>query len=334
MPDNSTIIGVGSPIVDDIAQVAEAFLSRVDGGKGGMELVEAEVLADLIGQLETPPAEAPGGSAGNTLFALARMGASATFLGKTGNCVGGEYYRKRFAELGGDSSRFKIGDLPNGRCLSLVTPDAERTMRTHLGAAMTLDPGEISPRDFDGCRHAHIEGYLLFNRDLIAKVLSSAREAGCTISLDLASFEVVEAARDILPDLLSDTVDMVFANEEEAGALTGIRDDYPAMARELARYCEIAAVKAGAAGSWIATGEDLFHAPAERVEEVVDTTGAGDLWAAGFLYGWINGMPLQRCAELGSLLGARVVRQQGSELPDAVWDEVMKRVRDGSSAGR
>ena len=326
MNKDFTIIGVGSPIVDSIAPVGEDFLEIVGGEKGGMLLTDAETIGRLIERIPERPHAAPGGSAGNTLFALARMGAATSFLGKVGSCERGQFYRNRFIELGGDGSRFKIGDGPNGHCLSLVTPDGERTMRTDLGAAMTLTPDEISARDFDGCRHAHIEGYLLFNAELMQRVVESAKEAGCSISLDLASFEVVHAAKDTLPAILKDYVDIVFANEEEASAFTGIDSDYAAMAEQLASLCDIAAVKVGAEGSYIAADGAVLKAAPVPAAKVVDTTGAGDLWAAGFLYGWSRQLPLEDCARIGSILGSAVVQTQGAELSDEAWMTIMNHI--------
>lgn len=318
-----TLIGVGSPIVDAIAQVEDSFLNQVDGDKGGMVLVDAATISSLIEQVPGGTIAAPGGSAGNTLFALARMGASTAFLGKTGNCAEGSFYRDRFQQLGGDCSRFKIGDVPNGRCLSLVTTDGERTMRTDLGAAMTLAPEEVSVDDFAGCNHAHIEGYLLFNEALMMRVLNCAKQAGCTISLDLASFEVVNATKNILPAILKDYVDIVFANEEEGQAFTEISDDYISMAKELASLCDIAAVKIGARGSYIAHAGTVEKVEPMHAAHVVDTTGAGDLWAAGFLYGWSQKRTLADCARIGSILGAAVVQEQGSVLPEHVWQDIL-----------
>ena len=220
------IIGVGSPILDTVMQVDESFIEQISGAKGGMVYVETDTIENLLGKAPNEAIKSPGGSAGNTLFALARMGNKAAFIGKTGNCKNGIFYRKSFEALGGDSTRFKIGSVPNGQCLSLVTPDGERTLRTHLGAAMTLLPEEISASDFDGYEHAHIEGYLLFNEALMRSVLDAAKEAGCTISLDLASFEVVQASKAILKQILKEYVDIVFANEEEANAFINKEKDY------------------------------------------------------------------------------------------------------------
>ncbi|MFQ3242565.1 MAG: sugar/nucleoside kinase (ribokinase family) [Lentimonas sp.] len=322
-----TIIGVGSPIVDAIAQVENSFIEQIDGDKGGMVLVDAAGINALLEALPDQPVKAPGGSAGNTLFTLARMGCQTSFLGKTGNCSEGEFYREQFAQLGGDCARFKIGEVPNGQCVSLVTPDGERTMRTNLGAAMTLAPEEISAADFAGCDHAHIEGYLLFNEALMMRVLESAKEAGCTISLDLASFEVVNATSAILPAILSDYVDIVFANEEEAEAFTGIEGDIPAMAKKLAKHCDIVAVKVGAHGSYIAHAGTITKIEPMHAANVIDTTGAGDLWAAGFLHGWSRQQSLYKAAKAGSILGAAVVQVQGSVLPPHVWDDVMSAIQ-------
>lgn len=326
MNSDFIIIGVGSPIVDSIAHIEEDFLGIVGGDKGGMLLADADTIGHLIQRIPKIPHPSPGGSAGNTLFALAKMGAATSFLGKIGNCDRGQFYRSRFTELGGDARRFKLGDCPNGHCLSLVTPDGERTMRTDLGAAMTLTPEEISAEDFAGCTHAHIEGYLLFNAQLMQHVLDSAKEAGCSISLDLASFEVVNAAKDTLPTILKDYVDIVFANEEEAAAFTGLDEDYAAMAEQLATLCDIAAVKVGAQGSYVAAGGAVRKIAPVPAAQVVDTTGAGDLWAAGFLYGWSRKLPLEDCARIGSLLGSAVVQTQGSELSDEVWADIMEKI--------
>lgn len=321
-----TLLGIGSPIVDTIAQVDDSFIQQIEGDKGGMVLVDADAINALIAKVPSDTIAAPGGSAGNTLFSLARMGASTSFLGKIGNCTEGHFYRDRFATLGGDTSRFKVGSIPNGRCVSLVTPDGERTMRTDLGAAMTLSPDEISVGDFKGCNHAHIEGYLLFNQALMMRVLESAQAAGCTISLDLASFEVVNATKGILPSILKDYVDIVFANEEEAEAYTEIEGDHAAMAMQLATLCDIAAVKVGAHGSYVAQAGMVEKVEPMHAAHVIDTTGAGDLWAAGFLYGWSQKRTLAECAKIGSILGAAVVQEQGSVLPEHVWQDILSNI--------
>lgn len=316
------VIGVGSPIVDTLIRVDDAVLASVGGEKGGMELVSDEWMSATLARLEGDRTEAPGGSAGNTAAGLARLGARVSFLGKVGDDSGGRFYLERFAELGGDTARFKVGNCPNGRCLSLVTPDSERTMRTNLGAAMTLSPDEVTIADFEGVRHAHIEGYLLFNPELMDKVLRSAVATGCTVSLDLASFEVVNAARDRLPGILEESVDLVFANEEEAAAYFGGAGTPRDWALRLAEICGTAAVKVGRDGAYIAAGGRIDHVPARPVTAVVDTTGAGDLWAAGFLYGWSRGAEMDDCGRMGAVLAAEVIQVLGADIPAAAWQRI------------
>ena len=172
------LIGVGNPIMDVLAHVDDAFLSaHVAGDKGGMVLVDDEDIVGMVRHLTSPLAEAPGGSAANATLGAAQLGLKATFLGKIGGDVTAQDYRANFTAAGGDGSRFKHATLPNGRCLSLVTPDGQRTMRTCLGAAMTLSPDEITAADFAGAKHAHIEGYLMFNPALAEKVAATARAA-------------------------------------------------------------------------------------------------------------------------------------------------------------
>ena len=315
-------IGVGSPITDLLVEVPDDLLARVPGEKGGMELVDEKQMASLLSLVGGSPVRAAGGSAGNTTFALARLGARTAFCGKLGADVNGEAYRAAFRDLGGDDTRFKGHDaLPSAVCLSLVTPDAERTLRTCLGAAMTLSPDEVTPADFAGCRIAHIEGYLLFNRDLMVAVLAAAKTAGCAVSLDLGSFEVVRAAADILPDLLRDSVDIVYANEEESEAFCGDPDPRAGL-EALGALCEVAAVKIGKDGAWIRGPEGVVRVDPIAGVKAVDATGAGDFWAAGFLYGHLRGLSPAASGKIGSLLGAEVVRQMGADLPGPRWDAV------------
>jgi sugar/nucleoside kinase (ribokinase family) len=207
-----------------------------------------------------------------------------------------------------------------------VTPDAQRTMRTCLGAAMTLSPSEITPDDFQGVRHAHIEGYLVFNEALCDAVLAAARAAGCTISLDLSSFEVVNAKRDWMFRQFGHGIDVVFANEDEIRALYPDRKaDYAALARELSSHDVIAAVKMGRDGSWIAKGSEAHRIPPVHLSDVIDTNGAGDAWAAGFLYGFVRGLPLDKCGSVASIMGSETVRHLGPLIPDAAWPAVRLR---------
>ena len=333
-PAQFELIGVGSPIMDLLAPVPDRFLANVGGDKGGMVLVDSAEMQRILALLDREPACSTGGSAANTTFNAARLGLRTTFLGMLGDDALAHAYRRRFEAAGVDGSRFKHGALPNARCLALVTPDAQRTMRTCLAAAMTLAPADVSPADFRGCRHAHIEGYLLFNRALADAVLEAARAAGCTISLDLASFEVVHAARAWLLEQFERGLHVVFANEDEIRALfPDAPADYPALARRLAGRGVLAAVKVGAEGAWLAQGATLHRVAPVVVPDAVDTNGAGDAWAAGFLSGYLRGWPLPACGALASLLGAETVRHLGPIIPEADWPDVRARARALTPAG-
>lgn len=304
--------------MDLLAPVSPDFLSQhVAGEKGGMVLVNDAELSQLLVQLPTVPATSTGGSAANATLNASRLGLRTTFLGKLGNCTVAAAYRERFAALGIDTSRFKTGAVPNARSLILTTPDADRTMRTDLGAAMTLSPDEISPADFAGCRHTHMEGYLVFNEALADAVLHAARLAGCTVSVDLASFEVIKATRPWIFKQLASGIDIVFANEDEIRAL--FQDDeagYDELARRLADHGVIAAVKVGKDGAWIARDAELHRIAPVKVDQVVDTNGAGDSWAAGFLSAYLRGKSLPECGRIASHVGAETVKHLGPIIPD------------------
>lgn len=321
------LIGVGSPIMDLLARVPDEFLRKnVAGEKGGMVLVDDGEMQRILNLLDGEPAHATGGSAANATFNAARLGLRTTFLGKLGNDNLARVYRGAFEKAGVDGTRFKHGAQGNARCLALVTPDAQRTMRTSLGAAMTLAPTEISPADFAGCRHAHIEGYLVFNRALANAVLAAARVAGCTTSLDLSSFEVVNASRDWLFNQFRRGIDVVFANEDEIRALfQDEKTDFAALAQKLAGLGVLAAVKVGKDGAWIARDGELHRIEPVRVANVIDTNGAGDAWAAGFLYGHLRDWSLPASGALASLLGAETVMHMGPIIPSTDFEVLRPR---------
>jgi sugar/nucleoside kinase (ribokinase family) len=322
------LVGIGSPIMDLLAPVHDTFLSHVPGEKGGMVLVDSDEMHQILQKLERDPAHSTGGSAANVTFNATRLGLRTTFLGKLGNDEFARRYREQFAAVGVDASRFKHGDKPNARCLALVTPDAQRTMRTDLGAAMTLAPHELSAADFAGCRHAHIEGYLVFNQALADAALAGARSAGCSVSLDLSSFEVVGASRDWLFSQFKRGIDIVFANEDEIRALfPGSKVGYEALAQELARHGVTAAVKVGKDGAWIAQDKELYRIEPLHIPNVVDTNGAGDAWASGFLYGYLRGWPLPAAGRLASHMGGETVRHMGPIIPASHWADVHHRAR-------
>lgn len=327
-PSAIDLIGVGSPIMDLLATVPFEFLrDHVAGDQGGMVLVNDAEMSAILASLADQPATSTGGSAANATLNATRLGLRTTYLGKLGNCDIATTYRDRFEALGIDSSRFKTGDVPNARSLILTTPDADRTMRTDLGAAMTLSPDEISAADFAGCRHTHVEGYLVFNEALADAVLAAAREAGCTVSVDLASFEVINATRPWIFKQLASGIDIVFANEDEIRALfEDETSSYDDLAKRLAGHGVIAAVKVGKDGAWIARGDELHRIEPVVVDNVVDTNGAGDSWAAGFLSAHLTGKSLAEAGRIASHVGAETVQHLGPIIPDEVFAELKTRL--------
>lgn len=323
------ILGVGSPMMDLLARVSDSFLKGISGAKGGMEWVSPDEMNEIIARLDEPPHRAPGGSAANTVCALARLGMPVALLGKMGLDAEADAYKEAFLELGGSATCFKYTDeRVTGRCLSLITPDGERTMRTDLGAAMLIGIDDVSPPDFADCRHVHVEGYGLYNPEFVSHVLKTAKACGCTVSLDLGSFEVVRGVRSLLPELLRDYVDIVFANEDEARAFCDAEDPERAL-DAFVEYCDLAAVKLGAKGAWVQSGADRVRVEAVPVAKVVDTTGAGDCWAAGVLYGHLNGMALEESGRLASLIGAETVSCLGASPDEEGW----RRIRNAAPLG-
>ena len=316
------ILGIGSPIIDSLAYVSDEFIASLPGEKGGMECVDAQTINTLIDTLDTQPIRSPGGSAANTIFGLAKLGLSTAFLGKIGNDKENtSFYQKTFSQADIDISRFKFCDTnKTGHCLVLITPDSQRTCRTYLGASQSLSIEEIQTEDFRGITHTHVEGYLLFNYELTKKILHCAKEVGASISFDLSSFEVVNANRQSLDTLLSNYVDMVFANEDEARAYSNGNNPTVAL-EQLGRHCDIASVKLGPKGALLKKGKERCKIDAIKVNSI-DSTAAGDMWAAGFLYGVLNGTSLKTAGQYASLAGAEVVQVVGAAMNETHWERL------------
>lgn len=315
------LVGVGSPLVDLVLQVDDEFLAKqVEGAKGGMEMVDAALIDRLLTKSKRAAVRAAGGAASNTTVGAANLGLATAFIGCVGNDDFAAFYRTALAEQGCEARLVEHPELPTGRVLSLVTPDAQRTMRTCLGAAAALDPAGITAETFAGVRLVMLEGYTLFNHDLTRAIARAAKAAGCQLALDLASFEVVNINKPVLAELLAGQVDVVFANEDEARAWCG---GSPEQALEdLAGRAPVAVVKLGKDGALIARGSERVRVAVEPVDQVVDTTGAGDCWAAGFLAGHLRGLPLAQSGRLGSLAGAAVVQVMGAQVAREQWTRI------------
>ena len=319
------ILGIGNALVDILVQLPnDEALRKLTLPKGSMQLIDQTTMkriSDTTSLLKKHVAT--GGSASNTSVALARLGCNIGFIGKVGYDEIGEFYAT-------DLNNNKVtphllkSDLPSGRCNVLISNDSERTMATYLGAAVTLSAEDLDIDIFRQYDILHIEGYLVQNYNLISRAGQLAKEAGLTVSIDLASYNVVNENIDFLKDFISKYVDIVFANEEEATSYT--QQPAEQAIHTIAKEANIAIVKMGSKGSYVKQGEKLYHIPAEKVK-AIDTTGAGDVYAAGFLYGYANNMPLYRCAEIGTLCAAQVIEEIGAKITSERWEEIHSKLR-------
>lgn len=316
-PGRNVVVGVGSALVDILAHEDDSFVERVGAVKGGMTYVTKEAIDRTVEMATQAPKIVPGGSACNTMVGIGQLGGRARFVGKCGNGPMGQLFRSDLNKQHVEPRLF-TSDFPTGRVLSIITPDAQRSMLTFLGASAEARPEEMAAVPLDDAAIVHIEGYLLFNPELILSVLESAKKAGARISLDLASFNVVEEAGDILPDLIAQYVDILIANEDESLAYTGIRDETGAL-EALCRHVDLAVLKLGARGSRIAFQNRQLDIRSYGDGSAVDTTGAGDLWASGFLFGLVNNLPLLLCGDLGSQCGSAVCQVVGASIPAEKW---------------
>lgn len=318
------IIAMGNALVDIMTMLqSDEVLDNLNLPKGSMQLVDQETSKKV--QEETSNLEkslASGGSAANTIRSLATLGAKTGYLGKIGKDEMGEFFTNDMINTGVKPTLIK-SETPTGLAVALVSEDSERTFATHLGAAAELTPEDITADIFEGYDILHVEGYLIFNNDLIEKAMQTAKECGVTVSLDLASYNVVEANLDFLKYLVDKYVDILFANEEEAKAFTGAE---PEEALEMiAKICDIAIVKVGEYGSFVKKGL-IKHQEGVIKVKPIDSTGAGDNYAAGFLYGIINNWDLAKCARAGAILSGNVIEVIGATMDEKRWDNIKSEI--------
>jgi len=314
------IVGIGSALVDILALENDEFLNTLGARKGGMTLVADNVIEKTLSKTTKNIRIVPGGSACNTMVGIGKLGGAARFVGKLGEDELGKFFENDLRENNVEPLLF-ISPSPTGRVLSIITPDAQRSMFTCLGASSETRPEEITDNCFKDAAVVHIEGYLLFNRDLILSALNTAKAAGALISLDLSSFTVVEESKDFIDKIVDDYVDILIANEDEAFAFTGQSDEMQAI-DALSKRADIAVLKLGERGSYICRKGKRVRIEPKGSGFAVDTTGAGDLWAAGFLFGFVNGYPLEKCGELGSACGYEVCQVVGANIPDEGWQRI------------
>lgn len=320
------VLGVGNALMDIITQLEDdSILKNFGLPRGSMTLVDTELSSQIFNAtLNNKKEVTNGGSAANTIRCLASLGGNGGYIGKTGNDELGKTFKDEFTKKG-IKTHMALSEKDTGRVMGLISKDSERTMATYLGAAADLLPDDLNPSLLRGYKYFYMEGYLVQNHDLIRTGFEMAKAENLTTAIDLASFNVVEANLDFLKELIKNSVDIVFANEEEAHALTG---KHPEEAlEEISQLCDLAIVKVGKEGSFVKNGTKKIKVSGIPAK-AIDTTGAGDSYAAGFLYGLTNGFPLEKCGKIASLVAGKVVEVWGANLPDTTWKEINTKIME------
>ena len=316
------IIGIGNALVDVLVQMKDdSLLTLLQLPKGGMTVIDEERMRELRRHMqELCPYRATGGSAGNTILALANLGADPGFIGKIGRDETGDFFADTFGKLGVRTC-LTLCETPTGVAHTFISADGERTFGTYLGAAAQMVPEEITAELFSGYDILYLEGYLVLNAELMEKICRTAKEAGLTLCIDLGSYNMVQAMRPMYEHLITEYMDIVFANEDESFAYTHLNPEESV--QMIAEQCDIAVVKVGKNGSYVQQGSTRHHIGAITTS-CTDSTGAGDYFAGGFLHALSDGFDIRRCAEIGTIAAGRVVEVVGTKLPDEQWEEIRR----------
>ncbi|HEC41916.1 hypothetical protein LCGC14_1936180 [marine sediment metagenome] len=322
----SKVIGMGNALVDVMTILkTDKTLKEFALPKGSMQLVSREFSNRLLaGTLGLQKMQSSGGSAANTIHGLANLGVETGFVGKIGKDNLGKFFSKDLKE--NNIKPVLFYDLEEtGRSIALISKDSERTMATYLGAAVDLYEEDITSDIFKGYTLFHIEGYLVQNRELIKKSMRIAKSNGCKVSIDMASYNIVDDNRDFFKELIIEFVDIVFANELEAESLTGEKPEKAIST--ISEMADIAVVKLGKSGSIVRKGSQEYTIGIEKVKNI-DSTGAGDLYASGFLYGLCMEQPLDVCGKVGAILGGYITEVIGAKMHDESWTTVRQKVSE------
>lgn len=320
------VVGIGNALVDVLVEVDDGAIAAAGLAKGGMTLVDREQSDALY---DTLPAgiERSGGSCGNTMAGLAALGGKGAYIGKVRDDQFGDVFRHDMTAIGVDFVASSATEGPGtGKCLVLVTPDAQRTMVTYLGTASDFTPTDVRNETIAAGQVVYLEGYL-FDRDAAKEAFAAAAEAahaaGREVALTLSDSFCVGRHRDAFLTLVKDHVDILFANEDEITSLYQV-DDFDAALQSARRDCRVACLTRSEKGSVVISKDEVHVVDAEPVGKVVDTTGAGDQYAAGFLYGYTQGRSLVESARIGGIMAAEVISHYGAR-PEA---DVAALVRD------
>ena len=316
------VIGIGNALTDVLVNLRnEDVLHNHNIARGSMSLVDSELQSQISKEVAgLPHSLSLGGSADNTIRAMARLGTEVGFIGKVGHDNTGDRFEQALRNLGIEGKIFR-GNKPSGKCISLVSPDGERTMLTHLGAAAEMHAEDISKELFDGYDCLYIEGYLVQEHSLIETAIRTAKEQGLQVAIDLASFNVVEENLDFLRSIVAKYIDIVFANEDEARVFSGEAEPINAL-QYISEMCDLVVVKIGTKGALIKHKGEVIHIGIMAAAKRVDTTGAGDFYAAGFMYGLCEGLSLRQCGTIGAITAGKVIEVVGPTLGEEAWSEI------------
>lgn len=316
---------MGNALVDIIIRLNDDELLTTFGlPKGSMTLVDLDtsnfVNAETSGLKKQ---KASGGSAANTIHGLAHMGVETGFVGMVGDDDLGNFFFRDMRSKNITPILFK-SVKETGRAMAMISPDSERTFATYLGAAVELSTEDLNSNIFEGYDYLYLEGYLVQDHDLIEKAARLAKKAGLQVCIDLASYNIVDEHKAFFQSLIKSKIDIVFANNQEAETLTGLKPEEAAAA--LGEIAEIAVVKTGPEGSLVYANNELIRIGV-RPSNPVDTTGAGDMYASGFLYGMINKQSLDVCGKIGAIISGKVIEVYGAKMDESTWENMRREIK-------
>jgi sugar/nucleoside kinase (ribokinase family) len=315
------VVGIGSPLIDFILEVEDDILHELKLKKGDMHLIDEAISKKIQERIKDYPIDRiPGGSAANVLAGIAHLGGSGAFVGKIGTDEHGDFYKTESERFGVTTFLRSADTALTGHAITFITSDSERTFATHLGAAVSLQKMDIEEDIINQAKILHVEGYLLDVavpnlKEAALAAMEYAKKHGVRISIDVADPALVARNKDELHRIAREYADILFLNEDEARAFIATATTEKEIAREVAEYCSIAVVKLGHRGSIVSCSDEMCEvAPFEA--RLVNTNGAGDMYAGGFLYSLVQGYSLAEAGKIASYAASRVVEQQGARLDE------------------
>ena len=314
------VIGVGGCIMDIVVKVSQKTYKNLSGTLGGAQVVDEATLSKMIKSVESEPQLVPGGSCANTIKGLAKTGKKIAFFSKRGDDEIGTLLEKSL-KMHKVEPLLSISKQPTGHLASFVNPQGDRTFFVCPGATLDLTSKDFTNEVFKKGKIVHIEGYFLRNNDAIETCMKMAKEAGCLVSFDLGCFELVREHKEKVLNLMSKYVDILIANKFEAKELTG--KSPKDACKEIQKIVKVAIVLTGKRGCWVGSQGKLVSSTG-LTANVVDTTGAGDLYTSGFLYALLERKPLEECAYIGNLFGKSVIENIGAEIPEDKWAPIIQ----------